>query len=170
MNSDSQNEKIINGERCRQVKDFPDYYVSVSGKVFSFSRRVMRQLSTYVDSKGYHCLTICNSTMHKKTRVHRLVAATFLKNPSNHPCVRHLDGDPSNNSVANLAWGTYLDNENDKIKHRTWESRRNGKLTKEMRDKAFVLKSKFMTDQKIADLLGVSRPTITRLLNKTTWS
>lgn len=163
-------EKIINGELCRQVSNFTNYYVSVTGKVFSFCRREMRQLSYSLDNKGYQCLALCNSVTVKKFRVHRLVALCFIENPNNHPCVRHLDGNPSNNSVENLAWGTYHDNEDDKLRHGTWESRRNGKLTKQMRDEAFRLKSKFMTDQKIADLFGVSRPTITRLLNGRTWS
>jgi hypothetical protein len=32
---------------------------------------------------------------------------------------RHLDGDPSNNRVRNLRWGTYSENEADKLRHGT---------------------------------------------------
>lgn len=32
---------------------------------------------------------------------------------------RHLDGDPTNNTVDNLCWGTRLENQRDRIEHGT---------------------------------------------------
>lgn len=49
---------------------------------------------------------------------HRLVAEAFLPNPENLPIVRHLDDNPLNNSVDNLAWGTYKDNAQDRKDHK----------------------------------------------------
>ncbi len=49
--------------------------------------------------------------------VHRVVALAFLGPPPPGQIVRHLDGDPSNNTLANLAYGTYGDNERDKVRH-----------------------------------------------------
>lgn len=62
-------------------------------------------VSLYVDGNRY------------KEYVHRLVAEAFIPNPEGYPLVRHLDDDPSNNSVENLAWGTQLDNVHDAIEH-----------------------------------------------------
>ena len=44
-----------------------------------------------------------------------MVAEAFIPNPCNLPLVRHLDDDPSNNCVDNLAWGYPIDNTHDCI-------------------------------------------------------
>lgn len=51
--------------------------------------------------------------------VHRLVLEAFVG-----PCpdgmeARHINGDPENNDLSNLAWATKLENESDKETHRT---------------------------------------------------
>lgn len=51
--------------------------------------------------------------------VHREVALAFIPNPTGLPVVRHLDGDPLNNIVSNLAWGTQKDNADDSRRHGT---------------------------------------------------
>lgn len=52
-------------------------------------------------------------------KIHHLVLTAFVGPcPAGMEC-RHLDGDPTNNRLDNLAWGTHAENEADKIRHGT---------------------------------------------------
>ena len=161
----------------RDVPGFPGYRVSDLGIVYSERRArgltgPWRALRPSTDAKGYLGLTLCaDGYRRRKVRIHRLVAETFIPNPDVLPCVRHLNGDPQDNRATNLAWGTYLDNEHDKRAHGTWDTRRGGaKLCAADRDLVHRLHAQGVRQDDIAARLGVSRPTITRLLNGSTWA
>ena len=161
----------------RDVAGFPGYRVTADGRVQSRWRRGTavwaddwRDLSTSLDAKGYAGLTICNGRKRRKARVHRLVAEAFLENSENLPCVRHLDGNKSNNSACNLAWGTFKQNECDKISHGTWFTRVTGaRLTLYQVEEIRARCSAGERQQAVADDYSVSRPTITRIANGKTW-
>lgn len=157
------------------IVGFTGYLITRCGVVLSKKARLKerpyyRALRPVSDKKGYLGLTLCDGpNVRKKVRIHRLVAEHFITNPEGKPCVRHLDGNPKNNSAENLAWGTYAENEADKSLHGTYETRRNGKLSERDRQK---IKSEFalgVSQKNLAAKFGVSRPTITRLINGSTW-
>lgn len=162
----------------RAIDGFPGYQVLDDGRVQSAHRQGTRKLGNWhdlrgrPDAKGYLRVTLCSTTTGKRwsVRIHRLVAQTFIENPRGCPCVRHLDGDNTNNAASNLAWGTYAENEADKHLHGTWEMRRNGKLDHDARALAFSLRHDGHTTNAIAVRLGVTRPTISRLLAGKTWT
>ena len=47
--------------------------------------------------KGYKIISLWKNGTGKMFRVHRLVAAAFIPNPENKPCIDHIDGDRANN-------------------------------------------------------------------------
>lgn len=71
-------------------------------------------LKPVVDKHGYE--TVCLGRGNRRL-VHRLVAEAFIPNPNRLPLVRHMDDNPRNNCVENLAWGTQVDNMQDCVKH-----------------------------------------------------
>lgn len=106
----------------------------------------------------------------RKTYVHIVVAEAFVgPKPFAGACVRHLDGRPFNNAASNLAWGTYRENEQDKLRHGTWETRFGGKLSAEQRLQIRARAAAGEPQRRLAEEFGVSRPTITRLVNRSTW-
>lgn len=96
------------------IDGFSDYFINTSGDVTHNGKYIKphvynkyghRQVRLYKDHKQY------------TKDLHRLVAETFIPNPNNYPIVRHLDDDPSNNNINNLAWGTRKDNTADSIRN-----------------------------------------------------
>ena len=103
------------------IPTHPDYYISQTGDIFSAKRHKI--LKPWLNSNGRYTIRLGRG---KNLFIHRLVALTFLGEP-NGLVVRHLDGNPLNNSITNLAYGTQADNEQDSIKHGTHY--RNTKIT-----------------------------------------
>lgn len=77
------------------------YLVSNLGRVKDLKGNIK---PTYVQNKGYHCLSLYKDSKTYHPTVHRLVAEAFIDNPNNYLQVNHKDGDKSNNCVDNLEW------------------------------------------------------------------
>ena len=119
------------GERWKPVNGYEGIYeVSSHGRVRSVDRIVTRSdgqvrslkgklLRTPLNQRGYQVVTLC---IHGKCRVrtvHSLVAETFIGTRPEGMEVCHNDGNPTNNHVANLRYGTRSDNILDNVRHGT---------------------------------------------------
>ena len=59
---------------------------------------------------GYIPVCLRGEGIQRRTSIHRLMAEIFIgPKPFPNACVRHLNGNSRDNSITNLAWGTYLD-------------------------------------------------------------
>ena len=98
--------RFFNGDVWKPIKDYEKYFVSRDGQVWSsFNRSIFSQQIV----SGYKSVSIGYPKSLFK-HVHRLVAMTFLDNPSNLPIVNHKDGDKMNNNLENLEWMTVSEN------------------------------------------------------------
>lgn len=96
-------------EIWKDIKGFEGcYQISSLGRVKSLARNGspygenIRKLSRTKD--GYLKVRLFGNGKDVTTRVHRLVAETFIENPDNKETVNHIDGNKENNSVENLEW------------------------------------------------------------------
>jgi len=80
----------------RQLKDNPNYLVTLDGRVFSL--HTMSYLKNFLKAGDYVYVKIGK----KSHRVHRLVAQTYISNPENKPQVNHIDGNKENNHLSNV--------------------------------------------------------------------
>ena len=156
----------------RAVPGFPGYFATAEGEIVSCLRGKERLLKRRPHRNGYNLVTLCRSDgVRLDTTLHRVIAMAFHPNPASLPCVRHLDGEKSNCRPENLAWGTYADNEADKIITGT---RRYGtarmKLNAAARMEIKAAAAAGVPVTQLATKFGVDRSTITRLLAGTTWS
>lgn len=112
-------------ENWKPVIGWPEYEVSDQGRVRSLDRyrpgrngcvRLIRgRVLGNRSRKGY--LRVRFPDRQDKF-VHVLVLEAFMgSRPAGHE-TRHLDGDKTNNNLANLAWGTSEENKADRKRHR----------------------------------------------------
>lgn len=103
-------------ENWKVINDFPNYEISNFGNI----RNKTKLLKIVPNKQGYNIVVLCNGGIRKTINVHRLVAAAFVPNPENKPCIDHIDGDRANNHADNLRWVTVKENQNNPITKSKW--------------------------------------------------
>ena len=90
------------------------YQVSNLGRVKSlnYNHTKKEKILKPILINYYYSVGLCKYGGIKHTRIHRLVAQTFIPNPDNLPCVNHKDENKLNNKVENLEWCTIQYNNN----------------------------------------------------------
>lgn len=81
-----------------------NYRVSSAGDIKD--RFTGKSLDQHTDEDGSLFVIIENKDKIHRVRVHKLVAKSFIPNPSGWLCVRHKNGNKSDNHVSNLEWDT----------------------------------------------------------------
>jgi hypothetical protein len=178
-------------ERWVIIAGFPSYEVSSFGRVRSLfnsnnnARREPLLLKPTVNREGYqrYALRIDREQRHRFAQ--RLVLESFVGPcPTGMEC-RHLDGNPSNNRLGNLAWGTKQQNMGDQRAHGTLAAGENhyaktqphrlargsahgcAKLNEQQ---VMEIRQSNKSMGVLAKMHGVHRRTISRILRGERWS
>ena len=112
---------------------------------------------------GYLYVDLWKENKVKKYAIHRLIAEYFIPNPFNKPTVDHIDGNRKNNTITNLRWATYSE-QNSRFDTHGVRSEKVLVTEKDI-DKKMVFES--ITD--VADYFGVCISSISQMLKKGTF-
>lgn len=123
-------------ESWRPVTGFEQSYeISDRGNLRSKDRHTLngkgglvlwrsQDIKPYLDRNGHVQYNLYRNSRVTKIQAHRAVLEAFVgPAPAGHECC-HRDGDPGNNSVENLYWGTRSDNMRDAVRHGTHNNAR----------------------------------------------
>lgn len=91
--------------------------VTAGGDVYSFKGKTPLRLKPNLAGFGYPKVSLCRKGEVSVVSIHAVAALAFFGPRPKGMVVRHLDGDPTNNRLENLAYGTFADNEADKERH-----------------------------------------------------
>jgi NUMOD4 motif/HNH endonuclease len=91
------------------------YEVSNKGRIRN--TKTGKFLSGTINEDGYRRVTLSEGKKHKSFYVHKLVAEAFLDPPLEGQQVRHWDGNPDNNDLSNLLYGTPSENVYDTVRY-----------------------------------------------------
>lgn len=153
------------------ISDFPGYYVTVDGKVYSRKNNrhgylkdyhLLKTKYTKHDGRPYVTLRNPKLGIRRLAKVHRLVALAYIPNPENKPCVCHKDNNPLNNHVDNLYWGTQAEN----MSQMRLDKRDYRKVSIRAHRRVIRLKSLGWSSSRIGKRFKVNRTRINRILNK----
>ncbi len=161
----------------REVVGFPGYVVSSEGEVLSFrGGKFAKILGIRLTNSGYFNVSLrtdFGETIQK--RVHHIVLEAFV-GPKKAGCVtRHLNNNKLDNRLCNLAWGTYLENTQDRIEagtHYVFPYANGDRVGTAKLNVAKVLeiRASDLPAHRLASIMGVGKTTIHRVRHRQTWA
>lgn len=105
----------------------------------------------------------------KQRPVHHLVLEAFVGSRPENCEARHLDGDPSNNRLDNLAWGTKAENEADKVRHGTILRGIANPASKLTEGDVLAIRASNEKQADLAEAYGVTQPVISAIRLRKIW-
>lgn len=148
------------------------WYPTKNGRLYDKSRKKTLKPVTR-KSDQYQRLTLIDSDgTRRDVYVHLIVMRVFVGDcPQGLEC-RHVDGNPTNNHLSNLEYGTRLENSQDRIRHGTSTRGADNNTTKLSLDQVAAIKRRIDagdSDSNIAKDYPVSRGEIYNIRTGTAW-
>jgi len=161
----------------KDVVGFPGYRVGSDGSMWTCRSHGelrpdrWRPRKTFSSKRGYKNVALYRDGKYKFRPVHRIVLEAFV-GPAVGRCACHNNGNPSDNRLENLRWGTHGENATDMVSH--------GRSTKGVRNRHAKLDENRVREiremwasgknlRSIADEFGVTRGNVHLIVTRKTW-
>lgn len=139
------------------------------------SGKPLRQI---LSRSGYYQIYLrktVNRASQKPFFIHRLIAINFIPNPENKPCINHINSIRTDNSIANLEWVTYSENNKHAYKFgnqiRTFGESHNQTKLKE--NQVLEIRSKYSfriyTLKRLSKEFNISVGAVQAIVERKTW-
>lgn len=156
------------------IPGFEDLYaVTLKGEVISFHGEQPISLVPTEIQGGYLKVALHHNGQRTDHLIHRLVLETFMSECPPGCEARHLDGNPKNNLLNNLAWGTPLQNSADKRSHGTIVCGENHGRVKVTTEQVREIKERYAngeTQESIAADYPITRRMVGLIVNGKKWT
>lgn len=105
---------MITNEIWRPILGQLNYEVSNLGRIRSLKFQKIRLLKSQPCGNGYLKVRLSNNGVVTPLTIHQLVLESFVGRRPLGKVTRHLNGNPKDNRLVNLAWGTQSENMKDR--------------------------------------------------------
>lgn len=127
---------------------------------------------TKIGRDGYPVLNVSANGVTRERKIHRLVAESFIPNPSNLECVNHINGVKTDNRVVNLEWCSRASNtihahEIGLIPKKKWQTNPAATFTK---DQVIEIYKSIETCRKLSKIYDCPYSTIWAIKNGHSWA
>jgi predicted XRE-type DNA-binding protein len=167
----------------RDVAGFIGYRADTDGNLWSCWRSSRwgsrmsdewRKMKPSVNAKGYLYLNLRRDGRSHTSKVHRIILETFVGPcPAGMEC-RHIDGNPANNRLDNLQWGTDAENKDDRKRHGHDYAGEDHPMVKLTEDQVGEIRALYATgrvlQRDIAERFGISLPNVSVIVNRKSWT
>jgi hypothetical protein len=153
-----------------RVKSLQRMRKTKSNGVAVHKERILKQST---NCNGYKFLTLSRNGVRNFYLIHKLVLISFVSPAEAGMQCRHLDGNPKNNNLKNLKWGTSQENLLDKIKHGNIPKGEKHALSKLSENDVLCIRRIYRKQNKsqsqIAKMFGVTQANISSIILQKTW-
>lgn len=163
------------GKEWREIPEFAGYFASADGEILSLAKSASKPyiLKQQANRWNYRYVFLYRNKEMRKMFVHRAVLMAWVRMPEEWEEGRHLNDNPSENYLENLAWGSRQDNVDDKRKNGRipiGEDVSAAKLTEGEVTELRRLYGEGVSSQELADMYHISKGQVTKTVRGGSWS
>ncbi len=141
------------------IPGYPNYEINEEGVVRNIKKQSV--LKPANNGNGYYFVYLGRGN---HCYIHTLVMLAHV-GPKQADCVRHIDGDGSNNCLSNLEYGSFRQNSDDRQRHGTW----GWKLTERHVRVIRGLWNCGFNRIRLSEIFGISTKHITEITKRKRW-